>query len=205
MARQRPNPGRPAAADPSDDRRRWSAKHEAHLQQTASFSYFRPSRLKRSATKMPAPLRYTQHVPASRTVRALLAVAAPAYAVLEMSRGTEAGTAIGVAVLLAAVIFAASTFRLTVGSFGLSFDIAGLRQVSSFGFVPLYAIREARIGTAPAHWPKSKLKGGWWPGRRRVSVLHVNETGGLQAFQVWVSDAEAFGTAVLGRPMSDQD
>lgn len=135
----------------------------------------------------------------------MLLVAAPAYAALQLSQGTKVGTAIALAATLAAVILAASTLRLTVGNDGLSFDIAGLRQVSSFGFIPLYAVREAMLGKAPADWPKPKLKGGWWPGRRRVSVLHLDDAGTPRTFQVWVGDPEAFGTAVLGRPMSEPD
>ncbi len=202
MAQQRTKPGS-SGADPSGARRRWFGESDAHLRQINSYSFVVPSRLKRSATKLPAPLRYAQHVPASRLVRLLLLVAAPAYAALQISQGSGASRAIGFALLLATVIFAASTFRLTVGSHGISFDIAGIRQVSSFGFVPLYAVRDARGGTAPADWPKARLKGGWWPGRRRVSVLHVDEAGAPRAFQVWVSDPEAFSVAVSGRELSD--
>lgn len=191
--------------DPGGGSRRWSTQRDAHLRQIQAFSFLVPSRLKRSTTQMPAALRYAEHLPASRTVRLLLAVAAPAYGALQLSQGTQTRTAILFATVLTAVIFAASTFRLAVGNHGISFDIAGLRHVSSFGFVPLYAVRQAELGGPPADWPKAPLKGGWWPGRRRVSVLHVDETGAPQAFGVWVSDPEAFGTAVLGRPMSEAD
>ncbi len=161
-----------------------------------------PTRTKRSATKMPAALRYAQHLPAGRLVWGLLAVAAPAYAVLQISQGEATGRAIGFALLLTLVILLVSTYRVTVGNHGISFDIAGLRQVSSFGFVPLYAIREAAVGRLPADWPKARRKGGWWPGRRRVNVLHLDEHGTGEAFHVWVGDPDAFGTALLGRPMS---
>lgn len=154
---------------------------------------------------MPAALRYAQHLPASRTVRLLLAVTAPAYAALQLSQGATTARAIGFTVLLAFVIFLVSTYRLTVGNHGISFDIAGVRQVSSFGYVPLFAVRQARLGQPPGDWPKARLKGGRWPGRRRVTVLHVDETGAPKAFRVWVGDPEAFGTALLGRPMSDRN
>lgn len=124
---------------------------------------------------------------------------------MQLSQGGAVGRSIGFAVLLAVVIFAVSTYRLTVGSHGLSFDIAGLRQVSSFGFVPLYAVREVRVGPTPENWPKPALKGGWWPGRRRVNVAHLDEHAAPAAFHVWVSDPEAFGAAVLGRPVTDPD
>lgn len=204
MARARPTPGS-GSVDPGGGRRRWSTQRDAHLRQIHAFSFLVPSRLKRSATKMPAPLRYTQHLPASRTVRLLLVVAAPAYLGLQLSQGTEPGTAIGFATLLAVLIFTASTFRMSVGNHGISFDISGLRQVASFGFVPLYAVRDAQLGRPSPDWPKAPVKGGWWPRRRRVSVLHIDESGEPQAFQVWVTDPEAFATAILGRPMSDPD
>jgi len=154
---------------------------------------------------MPAALRYAQHLPASRTVRILLGLAAPAYAALQISQGVAVSQSLAFAVLLAAVILLVSTYRLAVGDHGVSVDIAGVRQVSSFGFVPLHAISLARAGRAPEDWPTARLKGGWWPGRHRVSVLHVDESGTAQAFYVWVSDPETFGTALLGRPMSDLD
>ncbi len=164
-----------------------------------------PARLKRSATRRPAALRYAEHLPASRTVRILLGLAVPAYVALQLSQDVPLGRAALLGVLLALVIFVVSTYRLTVGNAGISFDIPGLRQGSSFGFVPLYAIRAARLGRPPQDWPQARLKGGWWPGRHQVSVLHHDDAGTMRAFCVWVSDPEAFGTALLGRPMSDRD
>lgn len=175
------------------------------MRQVNAFTFLFPSRPKRSATRMPAALRYAQHLPASRMVRFLLAVTAPAYAALQLSEGAASGRAVTLAVLLAAVILLVSTYRVTVGNHGISFDIAGLRQVSSFGFVPLYAIGEVRGGRLPEDWPRAGLKGGWWPGRRRVNVAHIDDTGTERAFYVWVSDPEEFGTALLGRPMASLD
>lgn len=204
MARQRPNASGSAAADHSEGRRRWSSERDAHLRQVNAFSFLVPSRPKLSATTVPAALRYAQHLPAGRTVRVLLALAAPAYVAVQLWQGVAVGRAIVLVVLLTAVIFTVSTYRLTVGNHGISFDIAGLRQVSSFGFVPLYAIRDARVGRPPEDWPRASVKGGWWPGRHRVNLLHLDETGAPHAFCVWVSVPERFGTALLGRPMSDQ-
>ncbi|MBA3798231.1 MAG: hypothetical protein M3446_00790 [Actinomycetota bacterium] len=203
MAQRRPNPGKPSAPPPSDRRQRWSAERDAHLRQANAFSVWFPSRTRRSTTKLPAALRYAQHLPASRTVRGLLLLGAPGYAALQLSQGAAVGRAIGFAALLAVVILAASTYRLTVTNHGISFDIAGLRQASSFAFVPLYAVRDVRVGRHPEEWPKTSLKGGWWPGRRRANILHVDQAGATQAFYVWVSNPEPFGTALLGRPMTD--
>jgi len=205
MAQRRADRRGSAAARRSGDQNRWASERDAHLRQINAFSFLIPGRLKRSATKMPAALRYAEHLPAGRTVRVMLGLAAPGYAALELTQGVATGRAIGLAVLLAAVLFAVSTYRLTVGNHGMSLDIAGLRQVSSFGFVPLFAVREARFGRRPEDWPKARLKGGWWPRRRRVNILHTDETGAPKAFHVWVSDPTAFGTALLGRPMSDPD
>ncbi|MGI8721884.1 MAG: hypothetical protein ACR2JG_06615 [Geodermatophilaceae bacterium] len=202
MAQRRPAQDGPSAGGSSALGRRWSSTRDAHLRQINAFSFVFPHRRKRSVTKLPAALRYAQLLPASRTVRGLLAVAVPAYAGLQVGQGATVGRALGFALLLAAVVFAVSTYRVTVSNSGISFDIAGLRQVSSFGFVPLFAVREVRHGV-PGDWPKAKLKGGWWPGRRRVSVLYLDVEATLRAFQVWVGDPEAFGTALLGRPMSD--
>ncbi|MDQ3475256.1 MAG: hypothetical protein M3492_02630 [Actinomycetota bacterium] len=204
MAQRRQARDRPSDGDPAATRRRWSSERDAHLRQINAFSFVVPHRRKRSVTKLPAALRYAQLLPASRTVRVLLAVAVPVYAGLQLIQGATVGRALGFAVLLAIVIFAVSTYRLTVSNSGVSFDIAGLRQVSSFGFLPLFAVREVRHGV-PGEWPRAKLKGGWWPGRRRVSVLYLDEEATLRAFQVWVGDPEAFGTALLGRPMSEPD
>jgi len=203
MANGRPKPSRASPQSPSQALRRWSSERDAHLRQINAFSFVFPSRTKRSATKMPAALRYAAHLPAGRLVRGLLAMAAPAYTILQISQGESTWRAIGFALLLTVVILLVSTYRVTVGNYGISFDIAGLRQVSSFGFLPLYAIREAVADRLPEDWPKARLKGGWWPGRRRVNVLHLDDNGVARTFYVWVSDPDAFGTALLGRPMSE--
>lgn len=187
--------------DPVENRRRWAAAREAHLRQINAVRFLAPSRPKRSATTVPAPLRYAEHLPAGRVVRVLLLVAVPGYFALQVPEGATIGRAIGLSVLLGVVIFAVSTYRLSVGHHGISFDVAGLRQASSFGFVPLYAVREARAGSRPKDWPRAPVRGAWWPGRSRVNVLHVDEDGAPRAFHVWVRDPDAFGSALLGRRM----
>ncbi len=152
-------------------------------------------------TKVPAPLRFAEHLPASRTVRILLALAAPAYAALRTVQGSDLTTAILTTAVLVALVFVASTLRLTVGNHGISFDVSGFRRASSFGFVPLFAVRQAELGAAPQDWPRAVLKGGWWPGRQRVSVLYLDENAAPRAFRVWVSDPRAFGVAVQGAPL----
>lgn len=205
MARQRPKPGRSAAADPAQHRRRWSSAREAHLAQIAAFTFLSPSRPRRSATKLPAALRYAAHLPAGRAVRILLLIAVPAYAAVQVWQGAALASALVLAALLAVVILALSTYRVSVGNHGISFDIAGLRQASSFGFVPLHAVREVRVGPLPQDWSRAPVRGSWWPGRARVNVLHADQDGVPRAFHLWVSDPDGFGTALLGRPFSQQD
>lgn len=186
---------------PEDIKRRWLQERNAHSVQINGFGYFFPGRAKRSATRVPSPLRYVQYLPMGRTVRLLLLVAGPAYVALQILQGASVGRAIGLSLALMAAIGLVSTFRMAVGNHAVSFDIAGLRTVSSFTVVPLFAIRDARRGPAGEDWPRCPVRGGWWPGRSRVSVLHVDEGGAPAAFHVWVRDPGAFGTAVLGHPM----
>jgi hypothetical protein len=91
-----------------------------------------------------------------------------------------------------------------VSDVGLSTDISGLRQTSSFGVVPLALVREVVPGPPPAGWPRARRRGGWWPGRSRVTVRHLGPDGdGDRAFTVWVRDPAAFADA-LGAPLGGQ-
>ncbi|MGI8627987.1 MAG: hypothetical protein ACR2J5_15690, partial [Geodermatophilaceae bacterium] len=83
MSQRRPDLGGSSPTDPVAARRRWTTQREAHLRQVNAFTFLFPSRLKRSATRMPATLRYAEHLPASRTVRVLLMLAVPAYVGLQ--------------------------------------------------------------------------------------------------------------------------
>jgi hypothetical protein len=176
---------------------------ERHVAQVTSFGFFSPGRPKRSVTVTPTPLRYWQYDLARWIVVVLVAVAAAAWlGFLAWRDGAAAVTdelpfVIGLSVLVVAF----STGRLTVSDFGLSTDIAGLRQSSSFGVVTLALVRDVVRGTPPPDWPRAKRRGGWWPGRTRVAVRHLGPDGETdRAFTVWVRDPEAFAEA-LDRPL----
>ena len=108
-------------------------------------------------------------------------------------QAAEAPIALGLGLLVLVV----STGRFTVSDFAVSTDIAGLRQTSSFGVVPLVLVREVVPGAPPADWPKAKRRGGWWPGRQRISVRHLDPDGETpKAFTGWVRDPAAVADAL---------
>jgi hypothetical protein len=176
---------------------------ERHIAQVTSYGFLTPRRPKRSVTVTPPPLRYWQYDLARWVVVVLTAVALAAWLGYLGRRdgaaavAAEAPLAIGLAVLV--LVF--STGRLTVSNFGLSTDIPGLRQSSSFGVVPLALVREVVRGAPPAGWPRARRRGGWWPGRTRVAVRHLAADGETdRALTVWVRAPEAFAGA-LGLPL----
>jgi hypothetical protein len=178
---------------------RAARERERHIAQVTSYGYFARRGPKRSATLMPAPLRYWQYDPARWWLVALVLVAVAAWLALTAWRGGGAAAAdeVPLAVGLGIAVLVLSTGRLTVSDHGLSTDIAGLRQTSSFGVVPKSLLREIRRGGPAAGWPRAKSRGGWWPGRTRVAVRHLTPDGeGDRAFTVWARDPEAFADAL---------
>jgi hypothetical protein len=198
MARRtrRPNEEPPAVRAARD--------RERHLSQVTSYGFFARRGPKRSVTVVPAPLRYWQYVAVSPGVALATVTAVVVWLVaLGLISGWPAAqdevplaVGLGVAVLLLA------TSRFTVSDFAVSNDIAGLRQTSSFGVVPLVLVEDVVVAPAPADWPRAKRRGGWWPGRTRVVVRHLG-TDGVQdrAFTIRVRDPEAFAEA-LDRPLA---
>jgi len=176
---------------------------EEHVTQVTSYGYLARRGPKRHVTVRPRPLRYWQYDLASPTVIALTVLAVAAW--LGFLAGRDGGEAAAdeapLALGLGLLVLVASTGRFTISDRALSTDIAGLRQTSSFGIVPLAVVGEVVLGTPPAGWPKPAHRGGWWPGRRRISVRHLGmdaETD--KALTVWVRDPEAVADA-LGRPL----
>ncbi|MGY2081540.1 hypothetical protein [Modestobacter sp. SYSU DS0657] len=194
--RSRREQGEPLAVTAARDR-------ERHITQVTSYGYFAARGPKRSVTVTPAPLRYWQYDPAGPLVLGLTALALAAWLGVIAWREGGSGVAaeLPIALALAALVVVGSTGRLTVSDAGVSTDIAGLRQVSSFRIVPRVLVQEVVPGPPPAGWPKARRRGGWWPGRTRVSVRHLGMDGQTEeAFTVRVRDAEAFADA-LGHPL----
>jgi hypothetical protein len=194
--RFRREPGDPLVVRAARDR-------ERHVTQVTSYGYFARRGPKRHVTVTPAPLRYWQYQPASLRVIALTVLAVAAW--LSFLGWRDGGAAVvdelPLALGLGLLVLVGSTGRLTVSDAGVSTDIAGLRQVSAFGIVPLVLVQQVVPGPAPEGWPRPKRRGGWWPGRTRVGVRHLGMDGETeQALTVWVRDPEAFADA-LGRPL----
>ena len=175
---------------------------ERHITQVTSYGFFARSGPKRSATVNPAPLRYWQYDPPRAFVAVLVVVVVAAWLGFLGWRngGPAAAHEAPIAVVLGLVVLVFSTSRFTVSDTGLSTDIAGLRQTSSFGIVPLALVQEVVLGRAPSGWPRARRRGGWWPGRTRVSVRHLAPDGERErAFTIWVRDPGAVAAA-LDRP-----
>jgi hypothetical protein len=182
---------------------RAARERERHTAQVTSYGFFARRGPKRSVTVVPPPLRYWQYNAASPLVVLLTLAAVAAWlGYLGARDGAAAVTAeLPVAVGLAALVLLGSTGRLTVSNHGVSTDIAGLRQTSSFGVVPRVLVTDVVRGSAPSDWPKPKRRGGWWPGRTRVTVRHLAEDALTEkSFTVWVRDPGAFADA-LDQPL----
>jgi hypothetical protein len=177
---------------------------ERHLTQVTSYGFFARRGPKRSVTVLPPPLRYWQYNAASPLVVLLTGAAVAAWLGFLGSRdGAAAVTAeLPVALGLAALVLLGSTGRFTVSDHGVSTDIAGLRQTSSFGVVPRVLVTDVVLGKAPSDWPKPRRRGGWWPGRRRVGVRHLGDDALTdKSFTMWVRDPAAVAEA-LDRPLT---
>ena len=182
---------------------RAAVERERHVNQVTSYGYFARRGPKRHVTVIPRPLRYWQYDPARPWV---LVATVLAVVVWLGFIGWRAGSAavteeLPLAVGLGLLVVVGATGRFTISDHAVSTDIAGLRQTSSFAVVPLVLVAEVVEGRAPQGWPKAKHRGGWWPGRRRVSVRHLDMDGVTErAFTSWVRDPAAVADA-LGHPL----
>ena len=157
---------------------------------------------KRSATTVPAPLRYWQYrAPRPLAVAVTVAVVGVWLGAFGWGGGWPAVRGeLALALAAGAVVLLLITGRTTVSDHGLSFDVAGTRSDPS-GVVPLIQVRGVRRGRPPEDWPTAERRGGWWPGRTPVAVRHLSDDGrSEQAFTRRVRDPEAFAEA-LGRPL----
>ena len=183
---------------------RAAVERQRHVSQVTSYGYFARRGPKRHVTVTPRPLRYWQYDPARPWVIAVTVLAVAGWLAFLGWRdgGAAAADEAPLAIALGLLVLVVSTGRFTVSDRALSTDIAGLRQTSSFGIVPLALVTEVVLGAPPAGWPRAKRRGGWWPGRRRISVRHLDmdaETD--KALTVWVRDPHAVADA-LGRPLA---
>jgi hypothetical protein len=154
-------------------------------------------------TVVPRPLRYWQYDAAGPLVIVLTVLAVAAWLGFLGWRdgGAAAADELPLAVGLGILVLLGATGRFTISDHAVSTDIAGMRQTSSFGVVPLVLVTEVVEGRAPQGWPKARNRGGWWPGRRRISARHLDLDGLTEkAFTVWVRDPAGVAAA-LGRPL----
>ncbi|WP_347060039.1 hypothetical protein ABC795_06150 [Blastococcus sp. HT6-30] len=156
---------------------------------------------RRSATVVPAPLRYWQYRPAGLLALALAAVVVAVWVALFAWRGgwPAARGELPLALAAGLLVYAVNTRRVTVSDHGLSFDVAGTRTDPS-AVIPSVLVQAVRTGRPPADWPAPEQRGGWWPGRGRIAVRYLTDEGEA-AVALWVRDPEAFADA-LGVPLT---
>jgi hypothetical protein len=179
------------AGDATERAVRWERarlRHESLLQRAGMLPW-------RAARR----LRYSCLTPAGPLVRLAAGVAVAAYLAWTLARG-DFGTAAVLRALAVAVLFLLlSTNRASVTDAGLSFDVAGLRRVSIFGFVPLYAVKDVVAGRRPAGWPRGASHGAPLPGwLGRVHVRYEDAKGTDRVRSAWVRDPARYAETVLG-------
>jgi hypothetical protein len=176
---------------------RWERARQRH-EDALRWAGWRPGRARRR-------LRYAALTPAGPLVRAAVTLGLAAYLAWSAVRGQLDGAAVLRGALLAAAVLLLSTNRASVSEAGLSFDVAGLRKVTSFGFVPLYAVTAAVAGPRPEGWPRGPWHGARLPGRGRVHVRFEDSSGEDKVRSAWVRDPERYARTVLdSRPEKEK-
>ncbi len=173
-----------------------------HAEQVRAYRFVAGWGPKRSTTTVPAPLRHWEYRPPGPVAVAFtLAVVGVWLAFFGWGGSWPAvRDELPLALAAGAVVLLLSSSRTTVSDRGLSLDVAGTRSDPS-RVIPLVQVREVRRGRPPEGWPPPERRGGWWPGRTRVAVLHRSDDGTAdQALTLWVRDPDAFARA-LGRPL----
>lgn len=155
---------------------------------------------KRTATVVPAPLRYWQYRPGGLLALALAVAVVVVWVALFAWLGGESAAReeLPLALVAGVVVYAVNTRRTTVSEHGLSFDVAGSRTDPS-AVIPSVLVQAVRTGRPPADWPQPEKRGGWWPGRSRVAIRHLTDDG-EQALTLWARDPDALADA-LGVPL----
>jgi hypothetical protein len=170
-----------------------------HLRQVGAYRFLAGRGTKRSATVVPAPLRYWHYrLPGPVAVGfSVLLVAAWLSLFGSLGDWSELRGEIPLALATGVAVLVLSTGRVTVSDHGLSFDSAGT-GTDAAKVIALVAVREVRTAPLPDDWPRARKRGGWWPGRTRVGVRHLDGAE-EKAFTLWVRDTGEFAAA-LGRP-----
>ena len=167
-----------------------------HVEQVRGHRFVAGWGPKRSATVVPAPLRYWQYRFPGPAAVVLAVVVVGVWLALFGWRGGAAAVREELPIALAAglAVYAVNTRRLTVSDSGLSFDAAGSRTDAA-DVVPSALVQAVRTGPPPADWPSPQKRGGWWPGRTRVTVRHLTDDGEA-AFTLWARDPAALAAAL---------
>jgi hypothetical protein len=143
-------------------------------------------------------LRYACLIPAGPLARLLAGAGMLAYLLWTQVRGDFGTPAVVRALALTVAFVVLCTNRASVTEHGLSFDVAGWRRHSSFGFVPLYAVRDVVPGPRPADWPRGPSHGGPSPGLGRVHIRYEDAHGEVRARSAWVRQPPRYAETVLG-------
>lgn len=184
--------------------RRWAQEREKHERQVQPWRFFVARGPRRSATTTPIRLRYWSYAPPRTWVLVAAVVAAAGYLTyVGLADTASAGTDLGRLVAIGALLLFVSVTRITVSQHGVSFDIAGIRRVSCYGFVALSAILDVTVRQRPEDWPRARSASSWFPGATRVYLLYTVD-GARAAKSLWVRNPDRFGEAVLGRPMRER-
>ncbi|MGY2004957.1 hypothetical protein [Blastococcus sp. SYSU DS1024] len=172
-----------------------------HVEQVRGHRFVAGWGPKRSATVVPAPLRYWQYRPGGPFAAGAAALVVVLWlGLFGWVGGWPAVRAeLPLALLAGLAVYLLNTRRVTVSDHGLSFDVAGSRTEPR-AVVPSALVQEVRVGPAPADWPRPEKRGGWWPGRTRVAVRYLGDDG-EQSLTLWVRDPAAFADA-LGAPLT---
>jgi hypothetical protein len=172
-----------------------------HVEQARAHRFVAGWGPKRSATVVPAPLRYWQyHLPGPAALALTLLLVAVWLGLFSWGGGWAAvRDELPVALVGGLVVLLLNVSRTTVTDHGLSTDVAGTRADPG-RVTALVEVREVRAGRPPVDWPAAKRRGGWMPRRSRVAVRHLADDG-EQAFTLWVRDPDAFASAI-GVPLA---
>lgn len=186
--------------------RRWKQERERHEDQVQPWRFFAGRGARRSATITPARLRYWSYAPPRTWVLAVAAVVVAGFLGYQVFVDSTPASTDDIVRFLAiiALVLALSITRITVSNVGLSFDIAGVRRVSCFGFLPLSAILDIAAADArPEDWPRGRSASSWFPGSRAVHVLYLLD-GDRAVRSMWVHEPDRLGEALLGRPLRER-